>query len=137
VADCVFCKIVAGDIPNMTVYEDDQVLAFLDINPLVDGHTMVIPKAHGQYLEDLDDDTVAAVFRAVRAVSAAQRKGLGAHDTTIGINNGPSAGQVVPHAHVHIVPRRAGDGGGHLHSIVSGGKTMDLDEALAKLRGGF
>ncbi len=136
-SDCVFCKIVAGQIPNLTIHEDDQVLAFLDINPLADGHTMVIPKAHAEKLEDLDDARVGALFRAVRAVSAAQRACLRADDTTIGINNGPAAGQVVPHVHVHVVPRWTDDGGGHIHSIMKGGKTMELERAQAKLREAF
>ena len=133
--DCIFCKIIAGDIPGKVVYEDDQVIAFLDINPLADGHTMVIPRAHGQHLEDFGDEAVAAVFRAVRRVAAAQREALGADATTIGINNGPAAGQVVPHLHVHIVPRRVGDAGGHIHSIIKGERKLDLDVVQGKLRG--
>jgi histidine triad (HIT) family protein len=127
-ASCVFCRIVRGEAPAHVLHEDEHTLAFLDIHPLVEGHTMVIPKAHYETLEDLPPELVGQVFETVRKVSAAMRKALGAQATTIGINNGRAAGQVVPHLHIHIVPRYVGDGGGTIHSIIHRPPQRSLDE---------
>lgn len=108
--DCIFCKIVAGDIPSTKVYEDDHVLAFMDIGPLVRGHTLVIPKAHHNPLADTPDDVLARVIAVVRLVARAQQEGLGADGVNIHQANGAVAGQVVPHLHFHVVPRFANDG---------------------------
>ena len=135
--DCIFCKIVAGEVPGKKVYEDEHCLAFLDINPLADGHTMVIPKGHYPLLEDMPAEVAGHLMRVVARVSAAQRSELGVLSTTIGINNGPEAGQVVPHIHVHVVPRRSTDGGGSVHSIVQDASGRDLDEVAELLRRGL
>jgi len=131
--NCVFCKILAGTIPANKVYEDEHVLAFLDIQPLADGHAMVIPRGHWRMVEDLPASEVAVLFQAVQRVSQAVRDATGALSTTVGINNGPEAGQVVPHVHVHIVPRHTGDGGGSVHSIVHAAKGSDLDALATKI----
>jgi len=126
--ECVFCRIVRGGAPAHIVYRDEYSIAFLDIHPLVDGHTLVIPKGHYQLLEDLPLSEIGSVFEAVHQVSSAVRKALGAPATTIGINNGRAAGQVVPHLHVHVIPRYVGDGGGLIHSIVKSPSKRGLDE---------
>jgi histidine triad (HIT) family protein len=108
--DCIFCKIVAGDIPSTKVYEDDHVLAFMDIGPLVRGHTLVIPKAHHNPLADTPDDVLSRVIAVVRLVARAQQDGLGADGVNVHQANGAVAGQVVPHLHFHVVPRFANDG---------------------------
>lgn len=126
--ECVFCRIVRGEAPAHTVYQDEHSIAFLDIRPLVDGHTLVIPKGHYQLLEDVPLSEIGRVFEAVHRVSLAIRKALGAPATTIGINNGRAAGQVVPHLHVHIIPRYPADGGGLIHSIVQSPSQRGLDE---------
>ncbi len=108
--DCIFCKIVAGEIPSTKVYEDDHVLAFMDIGPLVRGHTLVIPKTHFDPLADTPDDVLARVIAVVRRVARAQVDGLGADGVNIHQANGAVAGQVVPHLHFHVVPRFANDG---------------------------
>ena len=108
--NCLFCKIVAGEIPSTKVYEDDHVLAFMDIGPLVRGHTLVIPKAHHNPLADTPDDVLARVIAVVRRIARAQIEGLGADGVNIHQANGAAAGQVVPHLHFHVVPRFAGDG---------------------------
>ncbi len=108
--DCLFCKIVAGQLPSAKVYEDIDVLAFMDIGPLVPGHTLVIPKAHHDPITETPDDVLARVFAVVRRVAKAQIDGLGAEGVNIHQANGAVAGQVVPHFHVHVVPRFAGDG---------------------------
>ncbi len=132
---CIFCKIVAGEIPARRVAESDGALAFLDAHPLADGHVLVVPKAHAVHVAELSDEQVGAVFRLVRDVSRMQRAGLGAEAVTIGINDGRAAGQVVPHVHVHLVPRRTGDGGTNVHAIVRTEPVLDPDEVLARLSG--
>jgi len=108
--DCLFCKIVAGDIPSTRIYEDDDVLAFMDIGPLVPGHALVIPKAHHSPLADTPDDVLAKVIAVVRRIARAQVEGLGADGVNVHQANGAAAGQVVPHLHFHVVPRFANDG---------------------------
>lgn len=127
-ADCTFCKIVRGEIPAQKIYEDDSSFAFLDIHPLADGHTMVIPKAHYEKLEDMPLQKAGKIFEAVRKVTEAVQKALNAPATTIGINNGKAAGQVVPHVHIHIIPRFPSDGGGTIHSILHGASKRGVDE---------
>ncbi|WP_336360343.1 HIT family protein [Haladaptatus sp. ZSTT2] len=116
--DCIFCKIIAGEIPSRTVYEDDNVLAFLDVNPLTKGHTLVIPKAHHRTVADLPDALGEAVFEALYHLTPAVEEAVSADGSNIGVNNGTAAGQEVQHVHAHIVPRFEGDGGGAVHSII-------------------
>ncbi|MBI1961729.1 MAG: HIT family protein, partial [Parcubacteria group bacterium] len=108
--DCVFCKIVSGDIPSHKVYEDESVLAFLDINPVNPGHTLVIPKAHHKDLLDIPLELGAKVMNAIQKIAPAVLAGVGADSFNLGVNNGSGAGQIVFHAHFHIMPRFAGDG---------------------------
>ena len=107
---CIFCKIVAGEIPAIRVFEDSDVLAFMDIGPLVKGHTLVIPKAHHNLISETPDDVLAKVIAVVRRVAQAQREGLSAEGVNIHQANGSAAGQVVPHLHFHVVPRFQQDG---------------------------
>ena len=108
--DCLFCKIAAGDIPAIRIYENDHVLAFMDIGPIVKGHALVIPKANHNLLADTPDDVLAQVIAAVRLVARAQQEGLGADGVNIHQANGAAAGQVVPHLHFHVVHRFKHDG---------------------------
>ena len=107
--DCIFCAIAAGEIPCFKVYEDELVLAYLDINPFAKGHTLVIPKAHSTGLLDTDDATLGALIARVRKVAAHITKKLGCDGFNIVQNNGEAAGQTVHHIHFHIVPRWNGD----------------------------
>jgi len=115
---CIFCRIAAGEIPSHKVHEDDRVLAFLDIAPLARGHVLVIPKRHAPLLEDLTTDEVMHLFETVHRLAPRARDAVGASATTIAVNNGRASGQEVEHLHVHIVPRREGDGGGPIHAIM-------------------
>jgi histidine triad (HIT) family protein len=108
--DCIFCKIVAGDIPSARVYEDAGVVAFLDINPVNPGHTLVVPRVHVERLTDADESVVTAVAAAVGKCARAVMAATGAEGFNVLQNNGACAGQVVPHLHVHIIPRSASDG---------------------------
>lgn len=124
--DCIFCSIVDGDIPANVVYEDDDVLAFLDANPLAPGHTLVIPKEHYETLADTPSEPGEMAFAAVHYLTPRIEDAVDADATTVAINNGEVAGQEVPHLHVHIVPRFEGDGGKPIHAIA--GERPDLSE---------
>ena len=103
--NCVFCAIAEGEIPSFKVYEDDLVLAYLDINPFTTGHTLVIPKAHSSGLLDTPDETLAAIVSRVRKVARHLKESLPCDGFNILQNNGEAAGQTVMHLHFHIVPR--------------------------------
>ena len=124
--DCIFCSIVDGDIPARTVYEDEAVLAFLDANPLAPGHTLVIPKAHHERLNDLDAELAAKVLNVLNGLVPVVEGAVDAPATTVAFNNGEEAGQEVPHVHGHVVPRFEGDGGGPIHVVA--GERPDLSE---------
>ena len=126
--NCVFCAIAAGEIPSFKVYEDDLVLAYLDINPFSRGHVLVIPKEHTEGLLDTSDETLAAVVARVKKVAAHIKEALPCDGFNILQNNGPAAGQSVFHLHFHIVPRREG---GEPLSFKSGKGDMAALEALA------
>jgi len=126
--DCIFCQIVAGDIPSRIVYEDDDVLAFLDANPLAPGHTLVIPKDHHESLNDLPADTGSDVFATLHELTSAVEAAVDAPASTVAFNNGEAAGQEVPHVHGHIVPRFSDDGGRPIHALVSERPELSDDE---------
>ena len=113
----IFEQIVDGEIPARIVHETDTTLAFLDANPLARGHTLVIPKEPYEQLDDLPAEIASDVFSVVHELTPTIEEAVDADATTIGINNGEAAGQEIPHAHVHIVPRFESDGGGPIHAI--------------------
>jgi histidine triad (HIT) family protein len=131
--DCIFCKIVAGDIPGKILYQDDESIAFLDAFPLVEGHTLVIPKAHHEQLQDLPPASAKSWMLAVQHVAANLQTATNADALTIGLHNGKAAGQVVPHVHMHILPRYENDGGGTLHSVIKVEDQQSIDEVFDKL----
>ena len=104
-SDTIFSKIIRGEIPAHRVYEDDHCIAILDVAPLSEGHTLVIPKEPAETIADLSDDAAAAVGRVLPRVSRAIKKATGATNLNILQNNGPAASQSVPHVHFHIIPR--------------------------------
>ncbi|MBN2109925.1 MAG: HIT family protein [Methanosarcinaceae archaeon] len=116
--DCLFCKIVSGEIPSYKVYEDDFVYAFLDIYPCSEGHTIVLPKKHIPSFTDMEESDASKLFGSVNRVAKTVEMILDVPGLNIGINNGEIAGQSVPHVHVHIIPRREDDNGGSMHTIV-------------------
>lgn len=107
---CIFCKIVAGEIPANKVFENDDFIAFLDIKPNNLGHTLLVPKEHYKNLFDLPGNLLNKVGQPLQLVAKAVLKGTEASGINIGMNNGETAGQLVPHAHIHIIPRFSGDG---------------------------
>ncbi|AEF41742.1 HIT family protein [Hoyosella subflava] len=108
--ECIFCSIVAGSGPAHVVYEDENVVAFLDIRPIKRGHTLVIPRTHAQDLSELPQQLGAQVFSAAQIIARAVRdERIGAEGANIVINDGEAAFQTVPHTHIHVIPRRHGD----------------------------
>lgn len=108
--DCLFCKIVAGDVPAARVYEDEHVIAFLDINPTRPGHTLVIPRGHWPTIFDLPEELNSPILQAVKKVGTGVLHGTGATGLNLGQNNHADAGQVIFHLHFHLIPRIADDG---------------------------
>jgi histidine triad (HIT) family protein len=108
--DCVFCKIVDGELPCSKVYEDDTLLSFLDINPIAPGHVLVITKAHYDYAHQCPHETMASLATKISTIADAVFQVSGADGYNIYCNNGKAAGQEVPHLHFHIIPRFDGDG---------------------------
>jgi len=108
--DCIFCKIIEGEIPSETVFEDEKTLAFMDINPLNAGHVLIIPKTHAATIGTIDTENFLAVMNTTHRVAAAVEKALAPDGINLLQLNGEAANQMVPHLHVHIVPRWLGDG---------------------------
>jgi histidine triad (HIT) family protein len=109
VDDCLFCRIVAGELPSTRVYEDDRVIAIMDIFPATRGHALVIPRAHARDLHEVSGDDLAAAAAAAQRLAARAVSGLGADGVTIMQSNGRAAWQTVFHYHVHVIPRYDGD----------------------------
>jgi histidine triad (HIT) family protein len=109
-AECIFCKIVRGEIPCAKLYEDDMVLSFLDINPINHGHALVMPKKHYATLLDIPDEDLTACMTVAKRVARALTGGMGAEGLNLLQNNGRVAGQLIDHIHFHLIPRSAGDG---------------------------
>ncbi len=107
---CVFCKMVAGEIPVTRVYEDSEVLAFLDINPISDGHSLVIPKQHVEKLDESSSELLGCLGQRLPRIARAVIRAIQADGYNVLCNNGAAAGQAVEHLHFHIIPRRQGDG---------------------------
>jgi len=103
--DCIFCKIVAGEIPSVKVYEDDLVFAFMDINPVQTGHALIIPKAHAENLWEISEADLAAVHSASRKIVTAMQRALGPVSVAAVQLNGKAVNQVVMHYHLHLIPR--------------------------------
>jgi histidine triad (HIT) family protein len=135
--DCIFCSIVAGDIPGRIVHETDHAIAFLDANPLAPGHTLVVPKQHHARIEEIPEDDAADLFGAVHDLVPRVEAAVDAEAVSVGINDGEAAGQEVPHSHVHLVPRFEGDGGSPFHAIAPASEEPadeKLDEIAATIR---
>jgi histidine triad (HIT) family protein len=113
--DCLFCKIIKGEIPSAKIYENGKIFAFLDINPVNHGHALVIPKEHYSNLLDTPEDVLDEMIRAVKKLAPAIMRATGTDGFNLGVNNGQVAGQLILHTHFHIMPRREGDGFKHWH----------------------
>ncbi len=130
--NCVFCKIIKGELPARVVYEDEDVMAFLDINPVSKGHTLVVPKKHYRNMVDAPDDVIAKIYTIAKKIGVAAMNALGAKGFNVISNNEKVAGQEVFHFHVHVIPRYTGD---ELRYDVKGYKYAEgeADEVVKKL----
>ena len=108
--DCVFCKIVRGELPAAKIYEDGDTLVFMDIGPIVKGHLLVVPRVHYAHLLETPPEVLAKLIAVVQKIATAQKKALQADGINIVQSNGRSAGQVVDHIHFHVIPRFISDG---------------------------
>ncbi|MHC1601954.1 MAG: HIT family protein [Methermicoccaceae archaeon] len=124
--ECIFCMIASGEIPASIVYESEEVVAFLDVSPRARGHTLVIPKKHVSTPVELSEQDVKGLFADVQKVARKLTEELGAVGVNIGLNSGSVAGQVVPHVHVHILPRYDGE------SPMGFEAAFEVDEELKK-----
>lgn len=116
-SDCIFCKIVRSEVPSVKVYEDEAHLAFLDVNPESEGHTLVIPKRHVAGFDGLGEEEVASLFVRVRRVVDLLRGRLQPDGYNIVCNNGEVAGQIVHHVHIHVIPRYYNQRGESLEEV--------------------
>lgn len=107
---CVFCKIVAWETPSQRVYEDDKYIAFLDINPVNFGHTLVVPREHYPSLHETPDEVLAGMMALIKKLAPAIAKAMEADGYNVGVNTGTAAGQAIDHVHFHVIPRHEGDG---------------------------
>jgi histidine triad (HIT) family protein len=107
--DCIFCKIIAGEIPCFKLHEDDDTLAFMDINPANEGHALVIPKEHAADVHAISESAIAATVLTAKKIASAVGKTLNPEGMNLVQCNGPAAAQSVMHFHMHVLPRREGD----------------------------
>jgi histidine triad (HIT) family protein len=115
--NCIFCKIIAGKIPSRVIMQNEKAMALLDAFPLSVGHSLVLPKSHYAKVQYMSKQDAMAMFEIVWKLVGAVETGSEVNASTIAIHNGSEAGQEVPHVHVHIVPRKRGDGAGAIHSM--------------------
>ena len=108
--ECLFCKIVKGELPSSKLYEDEDTLAFLDLFPVNKGHSLVISKEHYENIFDVPEETLSKVSSVMKTVADAVKKGVNADGISIAQSNGKNAGQVIPHIHFHVMPRFKDDG---------------------------
>jgi len=108
--DCLFCKITRKEIPSNVIYENDKIFAFLDINPTGKGHTLVVPKKHCVNIHDMEETELNPLMQAVKKLAGEIKKALKADGINIAMNNEAASGQVIMHAHFHIIPRYNNDG---------------------------
>jgi histidine triad (HIT) family protein len=133
--DCVFCRIVTGDVPSAHVREDDRTLSFLTVEPVTEGHTLVVPKRHARNILDIDDADLTAVALATREVAVWQRERLGCAGVTLYQANEAAGFQTVFHYHVHVVPRYPGDKVANAWRDLPQAGRDDLERVARRLRG--
>ncbi len=135
--ECIFCKIALKKIKTNIIIENEKAMAFLDAFPLSKGHTLVIPKAHYSKIQELDENSSQSVFNLVWKISNPIEKATDVNSSTIAIHNGKEAGQEIPHVHIHVIPRKRGDGAGPVHSMFRNKpdvKSFDMSSLVEDIR---
>ncbi len=134
-SNCLFCRIIAGEIPASRVYEDDDCVAILDIMPVNPGHTLVLSRKHSELITGLDDRSLAAMMQAAAKIDAALRaSGLRCEAVNLLLADGLAAGQEIAHAHLHVIPRNAGDGFRYGGSKSAKPEREELEGNAAKIK---
>jgi len=133
-SDCIFCKIVAGEMPNYTVYEDEFALAFLDIFPHAVGHTVVIPKVHRDNFMELTAEESQKLIVSVKNTMERIKTVLNPDGFNVGWNENALSGQTIPHLHFLIFPRYKGDGGTSVHSIIKKSSSISVTDTAEKFK---
>lgn len=130
--ECIFCKIISGEVSAIKVYEDNEILAFMDLYPNHPGHTLVVPKDHVENIYGMPAETAARLMVAVQKIAVAVKNAVDADGLNLVMNNESAAGQAVWHAHMHIIPRFNEDGGyvGKKHTYITG----EMEEIAEKIR---
>lgn len=133
-SDCIFCKIIRGDLPSYKIYEDEFVYAFLDIIPVNKGHILVVPKEHHENILDTPEELLCKIIETVKNIAPIALKAVGSEGFNLNVNNGAIAGQIVSHLHFHIIPRFQHDG----HQLFQGGayesgEAEKIQEEILKL----
>jgi len=113
--NCLFCRIIRKEIPSYVIYEDKEVIAFLDILPVNPGHALVLPKRHFDSFLEMDEKSITSVFSAAKDIANSILKAVNAHGFNLLVNDKKAAGQLIDHVHIHIIPRFEGDGYEHWH----------------------
>jgi len=134
--NCIFCDILEGKKPGYYIYEDDQHVAILDRYPIDVGHSLVLPRDHHEKIIDMNTQSVGNLFSLVPRVAKAILLATGADAFSIAQNNGRAAKQIIPHVHVHLVPRESSDSAGAIHSMFASTcdlSDLQLDEIYKKL----
>ena len=131
---CLFCKIADKKIKAFVLYEDEHSVVFLDIQPRVEGHVVVVPKVHAAALVDMSEEEIGPLFSGVKHAAKIVSGALKVDGLTIGINQGSVSGQTINHLHVHVFPRFKGDGGGSMHSIVNVPSVHSVEEIYKKIK---
>ena len=132
IVDCIFCKIISGQILCHIIHQSKSTISFLDIYPHAEGHTVIIPKIHAEKLEDVPEPILSHILTDIKSTMNLLTRTLQPQGFNIGWNNGTTAGQVIPHLHIHLFPRYENDGGESFHSIIKNPGKRTVDE-IAKL----
>jgi histidine triad (HIT) family protein len=130
VDNCIFCRIAQKKIDAKIIDENENAIAFLDAFPLTAGHTLVITKNHYAKLQDVEFDQINQLFSLANKILPSIEKGTSVQSTLIAIHNGKDAGQEIPHLHMHIVPRKLGDGGSSIHSMFDSSHRLEESEMI-------
>lgn len=133
----IFEKIIQREIPATIVYEDDDILAFMDIGPIIKGHTLVIPKICYDSIVETPDDVLAKMMKITKRIAVAQMSALGADGVNVMQNNGQAAGQEVPHIHIHVIPRFNEDGHRWNWAAKTYESPLEMEQVAAKIREGL
>lgn len=132
--DCIFCKIVAGEIPAVKVLDEEKVFAFMDINPSTKGHMLAIPKNHAENIIEIPENDLTALIKAVKRCAKAAKEALNAEGITILQLNGKASDQIIPHLHVHIIPRWKNDGLPISTWEMKPGDTEEINDIARKIK---